>query len=562
MSQIIRLLDNRAVICFLIFLSFFYFLIGFNQGLIVYDEGLVVYGAARVLDGEVPYRDFWTLYAPAQFYVLAGLFRVFGASLIVERIWGTIVVFVLSATVYLLARKVLPRKPALIAWFLTATAIGSYRLFAKTMPSALLFSLVSCLCLLNFMSQRHETWLILAGLAAAIAVLFGHDIGFYTLVSELLVMPLFMYANLTPKERGTPSTFVRAARVAGRYYFLGIAIVLAPALFYFVRIVPLDDLIYDLVIFPITIYPKVRSLPYPAPIPSITGILAGELSITSFAKSTFSRAPFYFPLLVYVISTILLVVRIRKQQVRWDQVQPWSVILLVLLGALFLNYVRVRSDTLHLVPTSIPAIMLFCVTSYDVSTTTRNARFTYWLLVAFMVVIAASILITAIFYGKTRIVIDSYLSSPALSLSLDRAKGVYVEHSAMVYQEAIQYIQQNVPEDERIFVGNSRHDRIVTNDVMFYFLADRHSATEYHELHPGVATTTAIQQKIINGIEMQRVRYIVLRNENGESRERSGISILDDFIRDQFTMVRQFGEYSVWSRSNQGIAPHPQVAAM
>ena len=37
----------------------------------VYDEGVMASGADRVLRGEAPYRDFWTVYAPAQFYVLA-----------------------------------------------------------------------------------------------------------------------------------------------------------------------------------------------------------------------------------------------------------------------------------------------------------------------------------------------------------------------------------------------------------------------------------------------------------------------------------------------------------
>ena len=30
-----------------------------------YDEGLILYGAAQVAHGNVPYRDFWSLYGPA-----------------------------------------------------------------------------------------------------------------------------------------------------------------------------------------------------------------------------------------------------------------------------------------------------------------------------------------------------------------------------------------------------------------------------------------------------------------------------------------------------------------
>ena len=43
--------------------------------------GKAVAGACRVLAGDVPYRDFWTMYAPGQFYAVAGLFAAFGREL-------------------------------------------------------------------------------------------------------------------------------------------------------------------------------------------------------------------------------------------------------------------------------------------------------------------------------------------------------------------------------------------------------------------------------------------------------------------------------------------------
>ena len=75
-----------------------------------YDEGLVVYGAQRVREGDVPYRDFWTLYAPGQLYVLAGLFEVFGASLLVERIYTNVVhVLIVVCAFRLAVRLTSPR---------------------------------------------------------------------------------------------------------------------------------------------------------------------------------------------------------------------------------------------------------------------------------------------------------------------------------------------------------------------------------------------------------------------------------------------------------------------
>ncbi len=43
------------------------------------DEGLMLQAASRIADGEVPYRDFWWFYPPGQPYLLAGLWKLFGA---------------------------------------------------------------------------------------------------------------------------------------------------------------------------------------------------------------------------------------------------------------------------------------------------------------------------------------------------------------------------------------------------------------------------------------------------------------------------------------------------
>ena len=67
------------------------FLISLSSFVGVFDEGILTYGAQQVLQGAVPYRDFGASYGPAEFYVLAFLFKVFGPSLLIERLWSQIV---------------------------------------------------------------------------------------------------------------------------------------------------------------------------------------------------------------------------------------------------------------------------------------------------------------------------------------------------------------------------------------------------------------------------------------------------------------------------------------
>jgi hypothetical protein len=51
-----------------------------------YDEGLVVLNADRISAGDIPYEDFWTVYPPGQFYVVAAVFKLFGKTLFAARV--------------------------------------------------------------------------------------------------------------------------------------------------------------------------------------------------------------------------------------------------------------------------------------------------------------------------------------------------------------------------------------------------------------------------------------------------------------------------------------------
>ena len=52
------------------------------------EEGFMLVFGEMVLKGRVPNRDFLYLYGPGSLWVLAGLFKAFGTSLLVERLFG------------------------------------------------------------------------------------------------------------------------------------------------------------------------------------------------------------------------------------------------------------------------------------------------------------------------------------------------------------------------------------------------------------------------------------------------------------------------------------------
>ena len=50
-----------------------------------YDEGMLLYGAKRILDGQVMYRDFFEIYTPGSWYVMALTYALFGVSMDTAR---------------------------------------------------------------------------------------------------------------------------------------------------------------------------------------------------------------------------------------------------------------------------------------------------------------------------------------------------------------------------------------------------------------------------------------------------------------------------------------------
>src|SRR5207253_3036085 len=105
-------------------------------------------------------------YGPGQFYVLAGLFKLFGASIFVARIWDISVRFALAFIAYLIARKLSSPLVATVAWVLVTVALLPQNFYyGYVIFPALLFAMLSILLLLNYISQKRTSWLIGAGLA-------------------------------------------------------------------------------------------------------------------------------------------------------------------------------------------------------------------------------------------------------------------------------------------------------------------------------------------------------------------------------------------------------------
>ncbi|MCK9603514.1 MAG: hypothetical protein M0R66_04065, partial [Candidatus Omnitrophica bacterium] len=249
---------------------------------------------------------------------------------------------------------------------------------------------------------------------------------------------------------------------------------------------------------------------------------------------------------------IFLLTGIRLLSYNWrdkiDDTRAWMRLFLLFVGLGLFNYTNIRTHLGSLLPTMIPAIILFICLLDDFL-----SRFTKIRVIALTVFFMVSFIL--IFYSAgPAFKRAEYLSADKIKSKLDiaRAEGFYDDSElAQSQASAIRYIQANTGKSDKIFVGNLRHDRVVNSDVMFYFLAERNSATKYYELHPGLTNTEKIQKEITGELTKSGVRYIILWSgsedisEPNESNKSSGITELDDYIRKNYKTDKIFGAYLI-----------------
>jgi hypothetical protein len=378
------------------------------------------------------------------------------------------------------------------------------------------------------------------GVAAGFAILYRHDLGIYTLLSATLALLLSSLEYSRGVRQGR--TEVIRCLKALVSYGSGACVVVVPVLLFLIRAVPLGDLRADFLEYP-HIYAQTRALPLPPILPKIL-FLPGRGQITPAVD----WALFYVPLTVYMISWIGLArslwnsagaVKNRGQQFGW--------MLLTLLGSCFVTTALIRSGRPHFLAMTIPASILVPLLLADWQMGTKPAWSRGLVKVFLLVLIVLYIVVPAKRYCRNLYQYDSI----GMTTAVARARPFYVDKDE---EDAVRYIQRNVPEGQAIFVGNPQHHQVFVNNALFYFLADRRPGTRYNDLVPGVITTATVQQEVIRDLERNQVDYIVLCSDpivSGTATEippDSGVTLLDDFLRREYRKVQTFGYYSIWKK--------------
>jgi hypothetical protein len=458
------------------------------------DEFLPLVCAQRVLAGEVPYRDYTTLYPPLTTLVDAALLGAFPRSVLLARF-----VFVGIAVIGLvLVKSIATRlsgsdRAGTLAGLLAALCHGAPHWgYALSLATVLLLGALRAL----LQGKRRAT--VLAGVLLGLASLTRHDAAFYA------AFPLGLLA------------FSRSRRELA--WFLGVAALFPLGFFVFLLMTgALPQAWEQLVVIPATLYPKIRGLPFPPP-------WRGPAD----ADVHPSLASIYGP---FLVSGLALA------RSRGERAKQAAALLPFALGVTAL----VRTDHAHAYGASLASFAALGVLAH--------ASKKEIALVLALLLPGAGLQVLE----SARIARHVFRKNPVFATRSPRTHLLYTGGIDGHRAHALDAVAA-LPSEARIFVALPRHDRIWINDVAFYFDSGRLPATRHHELYALVATTPEVQQEIVRDLERSRPPLVVVSSvrpawEPNASHETFDTHVLDEYLAKSYEVDFVDGHYTVLRRA-------------
>jgi hypothetical protein len=244
----------------------------------IYEEGIVLTGAMPVAVGQAVQRDFYTRDGPAQLYVLAALFKLFGQSFFLERLYDLLLKSLVVTAVYAIAAADCRRS--------IAAATAAVALLWQAGLTSLTASPIVPLCLLNLIGvaailPAYVKWvprrrLVAAGGVAGLAFLFRYDTGITLLVLQIMILASVAYWHSGSPR--LPFLLEKVWPVAA-----GFATVVVPCALCYLSFAPLHPSVPDIMIY-----------------------LSGHRHIADSSSATVNNLRILVPLMLLAITAVAL----------------------------------------------------------------------------------------------------------------------------------------------------------------------------------------------------------------------------------------------------------------
>ncbi len=508
--------------------------------------------AARVLRGQVPYRDFWTMYAPGSFSVLAVAFAAFGRELLLSNVLGVLFAATSIGAYHRLAVRGVSPVLAAIPSLVVAVAFlrSGYHNGFTSYPPAILLIWLGVGRLAEFTRTHARREVILAGMAFGLAMLFKHDLTGYACLAAAAAL-----------------LGVSGTRIGHRLQSVGLlaAAVLAvvtPAVALLVALGAGPDMAQNLLVWPLTDFRYVRPENFPL-LPSLkTTALATARGLLHWAMLT-------IPLLAAAVALVLL----WKKRPLLDQEQRFLVLFAMAFYPIVWTAAHVQINT-HAVTMAALGALLATVGIFGPSRVTgaHSRR-------ALQLVFVAGILWSGLLLVEPVARLTIGLAEGRRWLGLSHLRGITAwRKDATEMRQLAAALDEAAPADVPLLLLGNRNDILVYAEGIPYWLTDRPMVTRHHELHPGITDTEIVQRSMLREIESVGLPVLVREYRfKDDALERIkadflkrvpvGSTLLDEWLVYNYVPGPRFGSYELMeprrraamsSRdSNRVIVPTP-----
>ncbi|HEU4635666.1 MAG TPA: hypothetical protein VFS41_05765, partial [Edaphobacter sp.] len=417
---------------------------------------------------------------------------------------------------------------------------------------AMLASLISCLFFAAWLRRTTDRGsLFFAGLFVSLTTIFRHDSGFYICVAELVMLTWISRVRL-PGEPMSDLLANYGRRLA--LYMAGVVLIAGPVYLIVVLRAGFSNVFYDLFYVPAKVYPKVRSMPF------ITQDMLQQLHhpLSWDGRIAVESLIVLLPIFT-MVATALALATSRRTRIFAENWQRQTFALLFLLASLFFLKGLIRVGPVQLIQSILVCLTVLGILFGHRRQLDRSSTVCLYATAAFLAICSAATLSHVLTFARANLhdvlhpqAADSFYQRCHVPAGLSRARCMLIEPDVL---NATLEIERQSTQDQPIYVGDGRHDRIFWNDVRLYFLSGRGSVTRWYDLHPGVQTTLPIQEEMIADIRREDPPVIAINTtwddtvEPNDSRFSSGVTVLDDYIRAHYTPASHYGQITILTPS-------------
>ena len=484
--------------------------------------------ALRVLDGDIPYRDFWTMYAPGSFVTLAGAFAIFGRELMVSSIAGMILAATAVAAYHRLAMSVVgARAAAMLAILVTLTFYGTgYHNGLTSLPPAILLILVAVLMTASRCSSPGSRWAVWPGVLLGVAGLYKHDVGAFAVIGACAALATArVRAGAAPVV--LPAVWLALSAWAIVLSAAGVLVAAGAG----------PDAWEDLIRFPFEDFGHVRGPEYfpiiPVPKPSFVD-MAQELSRWGQGM---------LPTLAFGVGLLGLWPARRS-------LPPHAVFIIAFAAAAFWMHWMSAHVQMNTNAVTLAAYGGLIGAAGLAQFSARRPRVAAVLAAGFLVACAGVYNARRVYDGVTQ------PSEARERIGLPGLGGLRASASRAADLRALAAeIAAAAPPDAPLLFLSRRNDLVIYAAPAPFWLSPRRPATRYHEIHPGVTDVQARQQEMIDALNAAPLPVVVREHRFPDDRIELmrgvqpdvpvGSTILDEWVAARYETGTRIGSYEV-----------------